>query len=236
MKQIAKYSFEVFFLIFFLLLINPGFGQDTTKVAPPDTVKITSADTTQLAVADTTVQKEKEDKKAKNTFVVYIGANVNQLSTSATTYDTGSDLGYDLGVSYRRGKFLYWGAGARYNNAVFEINDLNDSSDSSSLTVKSLDIPLTGGVDFLFFTSRVFTVRAFISVVPSFILGVGNDTTIDVQSEDLNSVVVYGQGGIGIDVLFFVIELGYNSATQNLFENDIKSRPSQGFVNLGFRF
>ena len=235
MKQIAKYSFGVFFLIFLLLLINPGFGQDTTKVAPPDTVKITSADTTQLVAADTVSQNEKEDKKSKDAFILYIGGNLSDLSVSSNQYSSNGELGYQIGGSYRRGKFLYWGVGAKYNLANYGLQAPGPENDTTSLAVKSIDIPLTVGLDFLFFTSRVFTVRAFGSVVPSFLVGVTDETGLGIVKDDLNSFMVFGQGGVGFDVLFFVIDVGYNFGFQDLLK-DKKSTPGQAFVNLGFRF
>jgi hypothetical protein len=46
---------------------------------------------------------------------------------------------------------------------------------------------------------------------------------------------MYGQGGIGINVAFVLLEAGYNYGFQDLHK-DHKSKPGQVFVNLGFRF
>ncbi|MDI1321588.1 MAG: hypothetical protein PSV36_02500 [Algoriphagus sp.] len=228
MKTILKTSASIFIILFLTSLLNPVLAQDTTK--------ITLADTTQLAEADSTAKQEKSDKKKKDSWILYVGGNLNDLDASPNEYSSEGEMGYQLGVNYRRGKFLYWGAGAKFNNAIYGLKALNNTADSSSLSVKSIDIPLTGGLDLLFFTSRVFTIRTFVGVVPSFVMSVTDDTGLDIEKDDLNTFILYGQGGIGIDVLFLDIELGYNMGFSDLLKNDIKSTPGQAFVNLGFRF
>lgn len=228
MEKILINSLTLLLLLLGTALLNPVLGQDTVKVAP--------ADTTQLASADTTLKKEKADRKRKDSFVVYIGANANELDVSPDQYNSDGELGYQLGFNYRRGKFLYWGAGAKFTNAIYGLKPLNSTSDSSSLSVKSIDIPLTGGLDLLFFTSRLFTVRTFVGVIPSFVLGVSDDTGIGIEKEEINSFNLFGQGGIGVDVAFLDIEVGYNMGFNDLLKNEIQSTPGQVFVNLGFRF
>lgn len=227
MKKILKNAPVFFLFLFAASLVNPVFGQDTQKVAPTDT--------TQHAAADTTAKKEKANRKRKDSFVVYIGANANELSVSPDQFNSDTELGYQLGFNYRRGKFLYWGAGAKYTNAIYGLKAVDSASDSSSISVKSIDIPLTVGLDLLFFTSRLFTVRTFVGVVPSFVLNVTDDSGLDITKDDLNTFNLLGQGGIGIDIAFLDIELGYNLGFQDVLK-DQESKPGQAFVNLGFRF
>ena len=77
--------------------------------------------------------------------------------------------------------------------------------------------------------------RLFISAVPSFVLDVGNNDYPDFTKSDVNDATIYGQAGLGVDVLFLSIDLGYNYGFNDVFKNQ-KSRPGQAFVNLGFRF
>ncbi len=228
MKKILYKNLAIFGLFFFTSLLSPALAQDTTKIA--------AADTTQLVETDSEPEKNKNDKKKKDSWILYVGANLNQLDVASTPYASDAQLGYQLGVNYRRGKFLYWGAGAKFNNAIYGLKEVNSTADSTSISVKSFDIPLTGGLDLLFFTSRIFTVRTFVGVTPSFVLSVTDDAGLDIEKDDLNTFILYGQGGIGIDIAFLDIELGYNLGFSDLLKNDIKSTPGQAFVNLGFRF
>ena len=63
---------------------------------------------------------------------------------------------------------------------------------------------------------------------------------IDLVKNDIADFMFYGQGGVGVDIAFFFIEVGYNYGLSNIIndiENEsIKSNPSQTYVNLGFRF
>jgi hypothetical protein len=187
-------------------------------------------DSTKVAAADTTSQKKGKDekeKKRKDEFIIYAGANFNQIS------DLNTDLGvgYNLGFDYKRGKFFYWQVGAQFNNSVYDIT----SADTSDLVgIRSIIIPITGGINFLSFTNRILALRVFISAVPGFNLGVG-DNKFGYSKDDIESFCMYGQGGVGIDVAFIVLEAGYNYGFTNVFTN-MDSKPGQVFVKLGFRF
>ena len=84
-------------------------------------------------------------------------------------------------------------------------------------------------------TSRIVGLRVFVSAVPTFALGVGSND-INITKDNINSFMMYGQGGIGVDAAFLFLEAGLNYGFTDLFKNDIQSKPYQIFLNLGFRF
>lgn len=203
-------------------------------IAQSDTLQTTQAE------PEKKEKKQKKDKKRKDEFKVYVGANFNQLNIANDRYYSNMGVGWDLGFSYKRGKFFYWEIGARYNNPVYFLKDNQVSPDSSSIFdgqfgVKNIDIPITGGINFLSVTSRIVGLRVFVSAIPSFALGIGN-TDLPIEKEDLNSFMLYGQAGIGVDVAFMFLEGGFNYGFTNLFKTDFSSNPYQVFLNLGFRF
>jgi len=191
-------------------------------------------DTALVATPDTIVQekgkkeKKDDDKKRKDEFIPYVGVNFNQISD----LETDMGIGYHLGFNYKRGKFFYWQVGARFNNAVYKITDDVDTTDN--VGIRSIDIPITGGINFLSFTNRVLALRLFVSAVPGFALGVG-ENDLGFTKDHIESFCLYGQGGIGVNVAFLVIEAGYNYGFTNVFTT-VDSKPGQVFVNLGFRF
>jgi len=193
-------------------------------------------DTTQVAIPDTTIQEKgkedkkdkKEDKKRKDEFIPYVGVNFNQISD----LETDMGIGYHLGFNYKRGKFFYWQVGARFNNAVYKITNSLDTTDN--LGIRSIDIPITGGINFLSFTNRIVALRVFVSAVPGFALGVG-ENDLGLTKDDIETFCLYGQGGIGVNVAFLVLEAGYNYGFSHVFTS-VGSKPGQVFVNLGFRF
>jgi hypothetical protein len=202
---------------------------------------LAQSDSTKTAVADTTakakpVETKQKDKSRKDEFIVYAGGNLSQLSVSSSTYESTGKLGYQLGVAYKRGKFFYWQVGARFSNSVYGLQIPNMPSDSSDgISVNSIDIPVTGGINFLAFVNRILALRLFVSADPTFNLGIG-DNKLGLTKDNLNTFIFYGQAGLGVDVAFFILEAGYNYGFQDLFKESVKSKPGQLFVNLGFRF
>jgi len=188
-------------------------------------------------------QGQEKEKKRKDEFKVYAGVTFNHLNIDAEYFESSFTPGFDLGASYKRGKFFYWELGVRYDNPIYNLAPVG-TPDSISYTdkifsVRNLGIPITGGINILSITSRIVGLRAFISVVPSFLLGVG-DNDIGVTKDDLNSFNLLGQGGIGVDVAFIFIETGFSYGFSNLVKDRdsqvIKSNPMQIYLNLGFRF
>ncbi len=188
--------------------------------------------------------QEKKEKKAKSSFKAYGGVNFNNLSLdSADQIESKFTVGFDLGISYKRGRFFYYEVGARYNYRPFEVTDVSNSNGTnqptSSFSVSALEVPLTGGINITSFADRLIGVRVFLSGVPSFSVGKDVDE-LGLEKDDITNFMFYGQGGVGIDIAFFFVELGYNYGFSNLIkdiENEsIKSNPSQGYFNVGFRF
>ena len=185
-------------------------------------------------------QKDKKDKKRKDEFKVFAGVSLNNLRFDADQYETTTGVGWLLGGSYKRGKFLYWEVGGRYNKGVFNLKNANNPLDSSKyfdriFGVSNIDVPLTFGINFLSFISRIAGLRVYVSAVPTFVLGV-NKNDLGISKGDLNSFIFYGQGGVGVDVAFIFLEAGINYGFNKLLKDIDPSNPVQGFVNLGFRF
>jgi hypothetical protein len=192
---------------------------------------------------DTTVTKKdkdegKKDKKRKDEFIIYVGANFNKLSVSSDVYEATMKTGYHIGFDYKRGKFFYWQVGLRFNNAVYGLKTIPALADSagveSNFAIRDLDIPITGGINFLSAVNRIVALRLFVSAIPAFNLSVG-DNDLGIKKDNINSFLMYGQAGLGVNVAFVVIEAGYNFGFSDILQ-EAQSKPGQIFVNLGFRF
>lgn len=185
--------------------------------------------------------QDKKERKARSSLKVSAGVNLNSLSLdSNNSLESKSGIGYNLGLSYKRGRFFYYEIGARYNNRYFDINDTSDTNqNSNTFSVSAIDVPLTGGINITSFADRLVGVRVFVSAIPSFTLNNSADK-IGLDENDINNFMFYGQGGVGIDILFFFIEVGFNYGFDNIIDDinnvSTKSNPGQGFFNIGFRF
>ena len=213
---------KITFLFFALLFISKiAVSQVDTTAAKPDSVKTTD-----------------KKKKKTNGFIVYGAATFNQLSMSSSTYESLMVPGWGLGVAYRRGRFVYWQVGARYNNALYEVHltgALPDSVSDNFFSVTDIDIPITGGINLLSATKKILGLRLFLSAVPAFVLKVGNNGYKNFNKDNVNDFNFYGQGGVGIDILALFVETGYSYGFTDVFKTT-KSNPQQIFVNIGFRF
>jgi hypothetical protein len=213
--------------------------QESVKNAKPDTVKTSLTDTLQANPTETpkTGEEKTKDKKGKkNEIILYTGINFTQLGNSEA-YESENEAGYQLGAYYKQGRLFYWQAGARFANSKLGYKPAGsaDTTGYSTLSISAVDIPLTLGVNFTSFMNRVLSVRLFASAVPAFTLKV-SDNPYGITKDKINSFILYGQGGIGINVAFLVLEAGYNYGFNELLDGNTDSKPGQVFINLGFRF
>lgn len=229
-----KFAFQKMMVACIVILLisafNVAIAQTETTTAPVDTVEVVKSDTVQVAEIE---PKEKKTKR-KDEFIIYGGANIGSLQVSANEYDSSAKVGYNLGFAYRRGQFFYWQLGAEYSNALYEFQNLSGTSDLESFSVSSIDVPFTVGINILSVTNRILGLRTFIGLVPSYNIGVSDDSN-NVDKDGINSFMFSGQVGVGVNVFFFILDVGYNYGFNDIFP-DVESRPGQAFVNLGFRF
>jgi len=213
----------------FLLAQQSQAQVDTT--AKKDTVPVT----TQPAPPPPTTASTTTTQPAPKRFIIYAGPNVSSLRKSAEDISNESATGWHAGLSWRSRGLLFGQAGIRYSSAVYSILPKSANPDGDhKFTVSSIDIPLSFGISILNATDKVFSMRGFLSAVPSFNLGVG-DNDYDYDSDKIETFNFAGSVGIGVDVLIMVIEIGYNHGFIDLLK-DKESKPGQGFVNVGIRF
>jgi hypothetical protein len=232
MKQVWNFNVwkSILFIVILIFLNKAVMAQDTTK-AKVDTTAPAMADTTKPAT--TTTSTNESGGKPKH-LIIYAGANSNQMGGSTENFNANSGVGYHIGLAWQKDGFVYWQLGLRYNNAVYGFNSVATSKDTGDLKVQALDIPLTVGINFLEFT-KIASLRAFISAMPSFTLGV-NDNHFGVSKDDVNSFVFYGQIGIGANLAFVLIDVGYNYGFEGLMKDFSNTKPSQWFLSLGVKF
>jgi hypothetical protein len=239
MKQIYNvYAWKSILTIVILFILNSTamaqVPSDTAK-AKVDTATKLPADTVKPTQAAATTPPASEKKAKPKQLNFYIGGNSNTMSGSTASYNANSALGYQVGIAYKKGSFTYWQVGLMYNYSAFGFNTVASNIDTGKLNVQALDIPVTLGINFLSF-AKIVGLRAFVSAIPAFTLGVGNND-FGISKDNVNSFVFYVGGGIGVDIFFLMIDIGYNYGTGSLMKNSASStNPGQAYLNLGFRF
>jgi len=200
-------------------------------VKAQDTVKVT-VDT--AMAAPPAAKPAASSGKEKKQFIIYAGPNSNTMGGSTDKYDANSGVGYHIGVAWQKSGFIYGQFGLRYNNAVYGFQSKLTNNDTGDLKVQAIDIPLTAGINFLTI-GQIANLRAFVSAMPSFRIGV-SDNHFGIDKDQVNSFIFYGQLGIGANVAFAMIDIGYNYGFSDLMKNFDNTNPSQWFLSLGIRF
>ncbi|MCZ4410451.1 outer membrane beta-barrel protein [Cryomorphaceae bacterium 1068] len=195
-------------------------------------------DSTATAVSDQTAEPEETEAEKKkharvSDFKAYAGVTLSDIIINDSKYESTGSAGYNLGGSYRRGRLFYWEVGVRFNGSSIALDESNFSSEET-LNMRQLDFPVSLGINVLSPLRRVVGLRAFVGGVPGVLLDVSNNK-FDLTIDDFNSGQFMGQIGVGVDVLFLFVEIGYNQGVTDLLE-DVDSKLAQGYFNLGVRF
>lgn len=151
----------------------------------------------------------------------HIGMNLSVLSSDVIDYeDPGFRLGFMGGIGVKVGEDFYFEPGLQWTYNTFELVHESDESLDHLSIIRGLRVPVLVGFqfgkneDFLRF-------RIFAGPSATFILGVNdeNNNAGVPNKNDINSVIWSGNAGIGLDVWFLYIELGYEFGLSNYYSN-----------------
>jgi len=206
---------------------------DTTKQQTGEPMSVTS-DTSQVAP-----QKGKKEYKRRNDFKVFGGITSSKLNVSGSEFESAFAVGYDLGVSYRQGRFAYWELGLRFYGSAVDMKRNTSGGVPSPLSertvgIRQMELPFTVGLNLLSPARRILGLRLFLGVSPAVIFDVG-DNSLGLSDDNINTFQFAAHTGVGVDILFLFVEGGYNYGFTDVLSND-QSNLSQLYLNLGFRF
>jgi len=196
--------------------------------------QVDSLDTEQAAPQDSVAEKssDKKPRKRVSDFKVYGGVSTSSILLNDSEFESAYATGYLLGFAYRKGRLGYWEVGLNYNSSAVSLKGVNILSDN--INIRQLEVPLTAGINLLSATRRVLGLRLFGGAVPAFVIGI-SDNPFDLDEEDFNSFQLAGRVGVGVDVLFLFLEVGYQYGFIDLLNNQ-DANLSQADLRIGFRF
>lgn len=214
---------KLFALLLFAILFSIGAYAQTETIPVENT-----------AVHDTIVEESPKKKKHKRVsdFKFYAGISTSKIDMPDNNFESGYATGFLIGFSYRKGRFGYWEIGANYNSSVVTLEGQNIFEDN--FYIRQLEVPLTAGINLLSPTRRVLGLRLFGGLVPGYLTGI-SDNPFNLDSDDFNRFQLSGRAGVGVDVLFLFIELGYQYSFIDVLK-DQSSNLNQFDFRLGFRF
>ena len=232
-KQVISTFMLTLVFVFFLAIHSQAQVPGDTTIHKDTTVTPTTTTTT-TPTQSTASTPPAEQPKVKS-FIIYAGPNISTLRVESEELNKESETGFHVGLSWRTKGAFYTQFGLRYNSPVYSIFPKTGSdSGDHKFTISDIDVPITAGINLLSGNDRGLNLRGYLGVVPAFNIGVG-DNDAGFAKDSVNTFVLYGQAGLGVDVAFLVFEVGYNYGFKDIIKN-YNSKPGQWFLNIGWRF
>ena len=199
-------------------------------IAQTDTITFDNGTAQETIIKKT---KTKKQHKRVSDFRIYGGVSTSKiLLSNNSAYESAYAAGYNLGFSFRKGRFAYWEMGVNYNNSVVTLDEM--SIQEENMQIRQLEVPISIGINALSLTRRVLGIRLFGGVAPGYVVGI-EENPFDLVTDDFNRFQFSGRLGVGVDVLFLFIEGGYQYGFTDLLK-DQDSNLTQLDLKLGFRF
>ena len=173
---------------------------------------------------------------SQTTVKVAFGINNSRLSTDNDNWSNGARFGYQMGGSWLLGNKLYVEPGIYWATISSDMVNINDASLNFENKISILRIPVFAGYHILGDASEsFFNLRVFGGPSVSFITKV---ETSDLIKDDFSKVLWGVDAGIGINVWWLFIDIGYEWGLNKVYSHDDHgSAKAQAFwANLGVRF
>jgi len=182
---------------------------------------------------------------------LYAGINVLQLTTDKGTNmingvlhhtSVSGRLGNQFGTSISYGDRFFVQLGFQFANLSTKIVNLNTVTgdeliDETSLKVFS--IPLKVGFKLINpETESIFNVRIFGGFDGHHITSVEHGTksgSLDITTDDYTNLIMNADFGLGIDIFFFYVDIGYQIGLSPVHTNGDQAKANSFYINLGIK-
>ncbi len=182
----------------------------------------------------------------------YGGVNVVQLSTDQGTSlidgvlhnrSVSSRPGYQFGVAVLFGERFYIQPGFQWTTVSTKVvneNDVTGAELTDETTISMISVPLRVGFRLIDpEVENIFNIRVWGGFdghhVTSVDHSVNNPNTGDIDDGDYSNLIVNADFGLGIDVLFFFIESGYQLGISPVYTGGDQAKANSFYANLGVR-
>ncbi|MBA3649017.1 MAG: PorT family protein [Chitinophagales bacterium] len=172
----------------------------------------------------------------RSEFGINAGLNFTNVNITTPSLTADSRTGYQAGIFYRSGKFLYGQAGLNYQllrNYYAQTDTTEGAKDNFSQ--HNLQLPLYVGINLAPILRSVINVRAYAGPVFKYTVSVpvnGLQFTLN----DLNKFGADVTFGAGLDVLMFSVDAGYSIGLNEVFDKISDAKNNYGFITVGLRF
>lgn len=147
----------------------------------------------------------------------HIGFNWSQLSSEPQDFTQEGRIGAMAGVGIQIGDKFYVEPAAQWALVSTDLVNSNSQNVSIENSVNLFRVPLMAGYRFLD-RDAFFNIRVFTGPAANFVLSV-NSTSDEVSKDDYKSMVWGWDAGVGVDVWFVYLELGYEFGLSPVFSD-----------------
>lgn len=183
---------------------------------------------------------------------VYGGVNFLQLSSDEGVSMIDGTLhhktvsgrpGYQFGAALTFGERFYVQPGVQYSGLSTKIvnkNSVTGNEFTDETMLKVISVPLKIGFRLINpETENIFNVRVFAGVDGHHVLSVKHseksDAIDDIDADDYNNLIMNADFGLGIDILFFYLDVGYQLGLTPVHSGADNAKGNTFYSNLGIR-
>lgn len=171
------------------------------------------------------------------------GINLSRMTTDPQNQAGSARIGFQGGLAMRLGGKFH------FQPAIYYTRQGQDMVDTSVITQRNYALDIHGvqvnaliGITFL--DLKVFKMRANFGGSANMVLSVDNQAFLStLRKEDFSSPIYGVRAGLGVDVLFMTLDVGYDVSINPVFKNSTVGSVVYGsgqnqslYVNLGFKF
>lgn len=179
-------------------------------------------------------QDNTSSKKDKPSNIgLFLGLNRGNSATEPQVYSTEGNTGYEFGLFLRTGKWFYVQSGITYMKLSQQLTTGASFPDKvkDNLSISRLELPFYIGLNVLPIGHKIFNIRGFAGPAFSYALSV-KDNDLGISTDEINRFQADLGAGVGLDILFMKLDLGFNYGLANLISGE-KSHISYGFLTFG---
>ena len=173
---------------------------------------------------------------SQTTVKVAFGLNTSVLSTDETKWTNESRVGFQTGGSWLLGNKLYFEPGIYWATISSDLVHKEDASINFLNKISMVRIPVFAGYHLVGDASEsFFNLRVFGGPSASFITKV---ETHDLLKDDFSKVLWGVDVGVGINVWWLFLDIGYEWGLNNVYSHDDhgSAKAKALWTNLGVRF
>lgn len=177
-------------------------------------------------------EKSSSDKKSEISF--QLGLNWNKPVVDENEFVTDSKIGYQIGLSYMRGKHFWWQTGLYYYHFASTVASISNA-EIGNISYSEIKVPLLVGLSLLPTTNNAFNIRAFAGALPGFVVSKQADDELGISEDEFTGFHFDPTLGLDVDVLIVSARVGYAYGVTSILKDD-RSHPSYVYLFLGIGF